>query len=161
MVIKENHDKPDLSRQSKTMGRTMDGDGYVIVRKPNHPNANNNYVREHRLVMEKHLRRMLRPDEIIHHKNKVKTDNRIENLELLTAQHHRRLHNTLDKKGVRKYNVKEIEKLYSQGFSGRYIAKQLGIGKSTVASYVKELGISRSNMSARNENGQFIKREVV
>lgn len=58
--------------------------GYILVYKPKHPFAKKKgYVLEHRLVMEKFLGRYLRKNEIVHHRNKRKDDNRIENLELI------------------------------------------------------------------------------
>lgn len=68
-------------------GRSVDKSGYILVKADHHPFANpNGYVREHRLVYEKFIGRFLRKDEIIHHINGVKDDNRIGNLKLLGSQ---------------------------------------------------------------------------
>lgn len=44
-------------------------------------------VMEHRHVMEQHIGRRLFADEFVHHVNGVKTDNRLDNLELWTSRH--------------------------------------------------------------------------
>jgi len=58
--------------------------GYVLRRVPTHPKAKtaNGYILEHVLVMEELLGRYLVEGENVHHKNGVKDDNRLENLEL-------------------------------------------------------------------------------
>lgn len=75
-------------------GRIKTGDGYISVWKPDHPNATLlGYVAEHRIVMEKHLGRLLLKTEVVHHINEDKTDNRIENLQLFESNaKHMRLH---------------------------------------------------------------------
>lgn len=57
--------------------------GYVMVRHP----ETGKQVGQHRVIMEQTLGRPLLPGENVHHKNGVRDDNRLENLELwVTSQ---------------------------------------------------------------------------
>ena len=58
--------------------------GYILVRAPkDHPHARNDgSIYEHRLVMEQHLGRYLKPGEVVHHINGVRDNNKIGNLQL-------------------------------------------------------------------------------
>ena len=63
-------------------GRKATTDGYIEVYDPLHHRANiHGYVREHIKVVEEALG-PLPPNAVVHHKNGIKTDNRLSNLEV-------------------------------------------------------------------------------
>ena len=62
-------------------GRCITADGYIFLRRPNHPKAQRDgYVREHLIVWEEFNKMPLPKGYIIHHVNGIKADNRIKNL---------------------------------------------------------------------------------
>ena len=71
----------------------MQSKGYVLAYCPNHPNAHKDgYVMLHTLIMERKIGRYLTQDEVVHHINHVKSDNRITNLELMNKSEHSSMH---------------------------------------------------------------------
>ena len=62
------------------------------------------YIMEHRFVVSEALGRNLEASEIVHHKNEVKSDNRLENLEITSRSGHASIH--MDAEGRKKMGDK-------------------------------------------------------
>lgn len=79
--------------------------GYRVIR------VNKKAVYEHRHIMELHLGRKLLRYEHVHHINEDKTDNRIENLKVLTANEHFK---TIEYKLQKWHDLKTLGKKYRE-----------------------------------------------
>lgn len=94
-------------------GRVIDAVGRILIKLNRYeffyPMAQRNgYVLEHRLVMAKHLGRNLHSWEIVHHRNAIKNDNRIDNLQLVSNDRHNQI--TIMQQKIKKLET-EIERL--------------------------------------------------
>lgn len=116
-------------------GETTSPKGYVYLRLPGHPRAmKNGYVKRADVVAERMLGRPLADNEVVHHKNKVRSDDCPENLEVLDPIAHGRLHAPVRTKPpkVRKPRkvvvlpgAEELKRLVDAS-SLRIVAKQFG-----------------------------------
>ena len=66
-----------------------------MVRAPQRGKANP-YVPEHLLIAEKKIGRLVRWGEVVHHLNGIKSDNRPQNLIVVTRKRHKELHAQLE-----------------------------------------------------------------
>lgn len=81
------------------------------------------------------LGRLLEPDEIVHHKNEDPSDNRPENLEVMTQAEHIRLHRGREHHPI--VTKEQIQKTYGRGMSIKETAKALSISRGSVSNYLR------------------------
>lgn len=140
--------------------------------------VNGRLIDEHRLVMEKHLGRKLSSNEVVHHIDGDKTNNDIDNLQVMTRQEHALLHEARGdlhrppdngrrfEKGNRPPNRKlsdesalDIFDMIKSGVPNKEIMLQYGIKRSVLSdimrgkSYSAVTGIGISCSDAKHENG--------
>lgn len=80
---------PKGNKHPNWKGRAMH-QGYVCILNPSHPRATKNgYVRRSIMVIEKIIGRHLKPEEVVHHIDKIKTNDKPHNLQLFrnNAEH--------------------------------------------------------------------------
>lgn len=79
------------------------------------------------------------PDYYTHHKNEIKTDNRVENLEYMLASEHTRMH-VIGEKSTRTIltadKVRQIRELRKSGKKRRELAKMFGVAPATINNVV-------------------------
>lgn len=129
--------------------RTHKQSGYIEEK------SEGEWRRQHVLIMERSIGRRVREDEAVHHINEIKTDNRLENLELMGFGDHTRLHN-MGKKyseqriknardGVRsgptaKLNMESVkwirERVSAGGLTQLQMAEMLSVSPMTVSRVV-------------------------
>ena len=131
--------------------KTKEGYRNFIKIKENTKNGNQNYIPYARYIIQKKIGRKFKDNEIVHHINEDKLDDRIENLKLMLVNEHIKMHKKgfIPKKAIdkakqirqeqRKKESPEIVKLWQEGNSLRKISKIVNRNRSFVTKIIKEL----------------------
>lgn len=108
------------------------GKGWIDAKGYRQLKVNGINMREHRYVMEKHLKRKLQPNEDVHHINGVKTDNRIENLQVIDHAEHTKITNKREyKKGYKLKLSKKERRRRAESMKKNRLTHNASIKKAT------------------------------
>lgn len=97
---KERYNLPQYDGFNGYGREQKDDRGYIKVLCPCHPKASKHqhYIYLHIVIAERTIGRRLMPDEVVHHINGIKHDNRPENLQVMKRSEHIKLHTELRRK---------------------------------------------------------------
>lgn len=141
---KENIRKGMIKYWNKNRTKQLQKNGYISI------SIGNKKYYEHRLIMEKFLGRKLKRNEQIHHKNGIKTDNRIENLEIVILGQHQKIHALKNRLGKNRLGIEptnktpketriKIKQLKNEGYLIKEICSITNLSYPTVNKYLKEV----------------------
>jgi len=77
----------------KYIPKVYKSQGYWMIWRPDHPNANNGQILLHRYIMSLKIGRALKSSEIVHHIDSNIENNHPDNLEILDKSKHFKYHN--------------------------------------------------------------------
>lgn len=145
-------------------GKTKTSKGYKLVKMPEHHRADSKgYVLEHIVVWEKAHHKSVPDGYVVHHINGIKTDNRPENLQLMSVSEHiiyhnqhriyseetrskisqkakERLSSPENHPSYKKVDVLQMQKEINEGKTVKNVCEKYGINKTTYYKKIKRLG---------------------
>ena len=105
-------------------GRKLDKNGYVYLKKPFHPKASKDgYVAEHIFIWMNYYQRSIPLSYMVHHEDKDRQNNQIENLTLVDHREHTNIH----KKPVSKETREKMSRIQKLSWKKRRIESVQGI----------------------------------